>query len=226
MADPREAQLLARIEALEKENTLLRQKIDALARRIFGTSSEKLDPAQLLFLLQGIDGDAGPGKAAGPVAAEVPQRSKVPSSPRERRLRVPEHLPVVEEVIAHIAWLDRQPPFDLCLLLHEDWESHGFYLYEQNPDGNSSLAEAIIESVTKICPVDLSTSIEGRPAEGGIVRAGIDPRSLPDWPEAFYVIMHKTRVSYTLEAPSDFELTTRVEALVVAVNTALETLAS
>jgi len=45
------------------------------------------------------------------------------------------------ETHAHIAWLQRQPKFDLYLCLHEDWESHGFYLYEQNPDGRPSFAE-------------------------------------------------------------------------------------
>jgi hypothetical protein len=129
---------------------------------------------------------------------------------------------VVEEIVAHIAWLEKQPSFDLCLLLHEDWESHGFYLYEQNPDQRPSFAEAIVDRVAAVCPVDKSELIEGRPARRGIVRAAIDPRSRPDWPEAFYVITHKTRMSYTLESPSDFELSTRVNALVAAVRTALE----
>jgi hypothetical protein len=40
---------------VEKENALLRQKIDALARKIYGVSSEKLDPGQLLLLLQVLD---------------------------------------------------------------------------------------------------------------------------------------------------------------------------
>lgn len=129
--------------------------------------------------------------------------------------------PVAEEITAHIAWLARQPKFDLCLLLHEDWESHGFYLYEQNPDKRPSLAETIISSVEKVCPIDRSDLIEGRPAKNGIIRPSIDPRSRPDWPEAFYVITHKTRLSYTLEAPSDYLLPTRVNALVAAVNAAL-----
>src|SRR5579863_8134402 len=42
--------------------------------------------------------------------------------------------PKSAEIRAHIAWLERQPQFDLYLCLHEDWESHGFYLYETNPD--------------------------------------------------------------------------------------------
>ena len=104
----REAQLLEKHEAertaweerfasLEQENKLLRQKIDLLVRQLFGAKSERLDPAQLLLLLQG--GDAPP-KAPEPVGAEEPRRSTVPSPPREqRRPRLPEHLPVIEEVL-------------------------------------------------------------------------------------------------------------------------------
>ena len=77
-----------------QENTLLRQKIDALVRRVFGASSETVDRAQLELLLQ----LASP--AAAPVAPVVPV-AKVPA-PRPRKEaapRLPEHLPVVEEVI-------------------------------------------------------------------------------------------------------------------------------
>jgi hypothetical protein len=125
------------------------------------------------------------------------------------------------EVRAHIAWLERQPKFDLYLCLHEDWESHGFYLYEQNPDSNPSLAEKMVEAVQKVCPIDLSENIEGRAAKGGIVRPNILPSERPDWPEAFYLITHKSRQGCTLEAPSDFPLATRVNALVTGVNAAL-----
>jgi murein peptide amidase A len=130
--------------------------------------------------------------------------------------------PQAEETLAHISWLNRQPTFDLCLCLHEDWESHGFYLYELNPDGLPSLAEAMIQQVAGSCPIDRSEIIEGRPAHCGIIRPDLDPRSRPQWPEAFYLITHKTRLSYTLEAPSDFALSVRVAALVGAVRTALQ----
>ncbi|HXC36657.1 MAG TPA: M14 family metallocarboxypeptidase [Candidatus Acidoferrales bacterium] len=129
--------------------------------------------------------------------------------------------PVADEITAHISWLQRQPQFDLTIMLHEDWESQGFYLYEQNPDARPSFADKMIEAVEKVCPIDRSETIEGRPAKGGILRPNIDPRSRPDWPEAFYLITHKTRQSYTVEAPSDFPLETRVNALVAAVMTVL-----
>ncbi len=127
------------------------------------------------------------------------------------------------EVRAHIAWLERQPQFDFCLCLHEDWESHGFYVYELNPENRPSLAEAIIARIAETCPIDRSEIIEGRPAQNGIIRPNLDPATRPQWAEAFYLIVNKTRLSYTLEAPSDFPLTTRVNSLVAGVNTALAT---
>ena len=44
--------LKAALELSRQENVLLRQKIDSLVRRVFGSSSEKLDRAQLELLLQ------------------------------------------------------------------------------------------------------------------------------------------------------------------------------
>jgi hypothetical protein len=131
---------------------------------------------------------------------------------------------VAPEILAHIAWLERQPKFDLCMLLHEDWESRGFYLYEQNPDKRPSFAEKIVGAVEKVCPIDHSEVIEGREARNGIVRPNVDPRTWQNWPEAFYLITHKTRQSYTVEAPSDFSMQTRVNALVAAVNEVLSSL--
>ncbi len=121
------------------------------------------------------------------------------------------------EVRAHVAWLERQPEFNTAVCLHEDWETAGFYLYELNPDGQPSAAERIVGEVSRVCPLELAPQIEGRPARGGIIRPDLDPTQRPQWPEAFYLVTHKTRHSYTLEAPSDFALEVRVTALVTAV---------
>ena len=128
------------------------------------------------------------------------------------------------EVRAHIAWLERRPQFDLCLCLHEDWEARGFYLYEQNPDKKPSLAGKIIERVAEVCPIAPSGNIEGREAQGGIIRPNLDPQTRPQWAEAFYLIMNKARLGYTLEAPSDFPLATRLSALVAGVDAALQSI--
>ncbi|HTI98977.1 MAG TPA: IS66 family transposase [Dongiaceae bacterium] len=99
---PRESQLQAELQACQaalaaaqRENVLLRQKLDALARRLFGVSSEALNPAQLQLLLQLPELAAQPdAPAPAPVAV-----AKRPSLRQPRAPRLPEHLPVVEEVI-------------------------------------------------------------------------------------------------------------------------------
>ena len=129
--------------------------------------------------------------------------------------------PKSAEAAAHIAWLERQPKFDLYLCLHEDWESHGFYLYEQNPDNRPSLANKMIAAAKQVCPIDLSENIEDRPAQN----RNHPPRHLATGTTRVaggaHLISHKSRQGYTLEAPSDFPLPARVEALVVAVKAAL-----
>jgi transposase len=97
---PREQQLTAQLEqcqealaAAQRENTLLRQKLDALARRIFGVSSEALDPAQLQLLLQMPELKPVENPPA-PVLVEKRKPARKASAPR-----LPENLPVVEEVI-------------------------------------------------------------------------------------------------------------------------------
>ncbi len=84
-----------------QENEWLRQKVDALARRIFGKKSEQLDPAQLQLLLQELEAP-GPalGNGSGPQSPEAgPARPVKAGPPREHKARVPAHLPVIEEVI-------------------------------------------------------------------------------------------------------------------------------
>jgi predicted deacylase len=125
------------------------------------------------------------------------------------------------EVAAHIRWLERQPNFDAAFCLHEDWESHGFYLYEVNPDGQPALAEKMVAAVTAVCPIDMSPVIEGREAKGGIINPSLNPAERPKWPEAFWLLQNKTRLVYTLEAPSDFPLAGRVAAIVAAMQMAL-----
>ena len=127
------------------------------------------------------------------------------------------------EVRCHIHWLQELPRFDLTLLLHEDWESNGFYLYELNPDRQepTTLAAEIIREVSEVCPIETALMIDGRASNGaGVIHPPTDPASRPDWPEAFWLFQYRSRRNFTVEAPSDFPLEVRVQALVRAVHTA------
>lgn len=78
---------------------MLRQTIDALTRRIFGVSSEKLDPAQLEF---GLEGELGKKPiAAAPVDQGPAVEGGRKKSPKQktRAPRIPDHLPVQSEEI-------------------------------------------------------------------------------------------------------------------------------
>lgn len=126
--------------------------------------------------------------------------------------------PKSAEVWTHVEWLELQPRFDCALCLHEDWESNGFYVYERSLAGLPPLAPRMLDAVAKVCPIDHSAEIEGRPAERGIILVDDDPDARELWPETIYLTVAKTAQSCTLEAPSDFSLAVRVAALVAAVN--------
>lgn len=128
--------------------------------------------------------------------------------------------PTTPEIAAHVRWLEGQPKFHLSLLLHEDWEANGFYVYELNPKQRRSLAEPMIEAVRPVCPIEISGRVDDFVCEAGIIRPHINPEDRPQWAEALYLITHKSEQSYTLETPSDYALPVRVEAHTVGLQTA------
>ena len=87
--------LKAALELSRQENTLLRQKIDSLVRRVFGSSSEKLDRAQLELLLQ----LPIPAETTTAVTVVEEPKTSASRSRKDRAPRLPDNLPVVEEVI-------------------------------------------------------------------------------------------------------------------------------
>jgi transposase len=111
MMTPREAELTEQLRQKDEQIarltahiSLLEQKVDLLVRRIFGAKSEKLNAAQLELLLLQEDA-AGKDPASLEDSAEAgdsweaePQRSS-PHRGTERAPRLPENLPVVEQVI-------------------------------------------------------------------------------------------------------------------------------
>ena len=84
------------LAAALRENQLLREKVNLLLRRVFGASSEKMDTAQLQLLLSGAEliEPTAEQKAQAPkpkAQVPVPRKAKLP--------RLPQNLPVVEELI-------------------------------------------------------------------------------------------------------------------------------
>jgi hypothetical protein len=133
-----------------------------------------------------------------------------------------------QEILSHIEALKTLGQFDAAMMLHEDFEGIGAYLYELNDD--PTLSQKIIAAMGQHVPIDLRPVIEEVPATGGVIsrkellriHGNIEDR--PDWPEAIYLSVNHTKISYTTETPKPFPLENRIEAQIAAVRTLMDSL--
>jgi hypothetical protein len=134
------------------------------------------------------------------------------------------------EIQSHVETLSNLGRFDAAMMLHEDVEGIGAYLYELNEVLSPTLGTEIIAAMGRHVPIDLRTEIEEVPAHGGVISrkdmvlklGSLEDR--PDWPEAMYLSRHHTDVSYTTETPTAFPLERRVHAQIAAVEVLLKAL--
>ena len=92
----RETMLEAELKASRLEVKLLKGKVDALVRMLYGTKSEKFDPNQLKFL-EGFESKKEEAPTSDEAGAKLPKSGTPRSQPRGPR--IPENLPVYEEVL-------------------------------------------------------------------------------------------------------------------------------
>ena len=134
------------------------------------------------------------------------------------------------EIASHIETLETLGRFDAAMMLHEDFEGVGAYLYELNDALAPTLGGGIVAAMGRHVPIDPRPVIEDVPAHGGVLQRRDLVRTLgpieerPDWPEAIYLSVHHTQVSYTTETPEPFPLEQRMRAQIAAVETLLEAL--
>jgi transposase len=86
------------LSRLRAENELLRQRLDLVLRKVFGTKSEALDPAQLELLLRE-DGDDAAKKASAAAGADAPPAADEPTAAapaKTRAARTPRDLSRLE----------------------------------------------------------------------------------------------------------------------------------
>jgi transposase len=97
MDDAEGQRLLDENARLKAEVAVLKQTIDALCRRVFGKSSEQLDPAQLELFDPAKKAPAADPADPGPAAEDPVRRNQRRKRPRPPR--IPEDLPVIEQVL-------------------------------------------------------------------------------------------------------------------------------
>lgn len=110
--------------------------------------------------------------------------------------------------------------YDLALILHEDYDAQGAYLYETSPV-KPHWGERIIGAMARHMPPDPRRRIDTSHARDGIIRRRITAETMPDWPEAFLLHFQGTKRVFTLETASEFHIDTRVEAHVAAIDAAI-----
>ena len=101
--------------------------------------------------------------------------------------------------------------FDAALMLHEDFDAHGVYLYEI--EGTRPFwGEKLLAAAAKHVPREPRKMVEGRACRRGLIRKSIRPDLMPDHPEAFLLRFGHSGRSMTIETPSEFSMAARVQA--------------
>ena len=133
------------------------------------------------------------------------------------------------EVRAHRRWLATSGAFDLAVCLHEDWESRGFYLYENPSEETHQAMDAVGPRLIAALeadgyPIENAVEIDGFPACHGVIfphegTADGRPDALAEDenPEALHLWQHHHAHLFTLETPSSLPLDGRVAMHVAAV---------
>lgn len=104
-----------------------------------------------------------------------------------------------------------QRQFSFALMLHEDYDAEGFYVYEIKRD-EPFWGEALLETAGKIIPIDRRKKIDGRSASDGLIRRKFQ-RALFErigFPEAIWLHEFHARRALTIESPSEFAIEQRV----------------
>ena len=136
------------------------------------------------------------------------------------------------EIRGHLAVLPKLGRYDAAMMLHEDYEATGAYLFELNEGPAPDLGTRIVRALEKHVPIDRRAQIDDFIARDGIILRSDITRLMgpienrPEWPEAIYLSVHHTQVCYTTETPMLQPLGKRVAAQVAAVRTVIEALIS
>lgn len=140
------------------------------------------------------------------------------------------HLPQSAEIQAHCHWLNRQPPPDLFISLHEDYEGTGFYLYEIQTGGQPTIHDRIFQHITPHLPIEPGPIIDGRESSGD---GWFFIEELPDieefrqeeggYPEALFLAQKGCPLSLTFETPTHAApIQTRIAAHLAAIEAAID----
>jgi hypothetical protein len=108
--------------------------------------------------------------------------------------------------------------FSAALMLHEDYDGQGVYLYEVQRL-KPYWGEVLLQAASAHVPIDPRIRIDGRKAMNGIHRRRVDKRRFAKigHPEAVWLHFEHSERSFTVETPSEFALERRVAAHIAVI---------
>ncbi len=107
--------------------------------------------------------------------------------------------------------------FEVALMLHEDFDGQGIYIYEVQ-EVKPYWGEALLQAASRNMPIDPRAKIDSRRARKGVVRRPVNPSLITLAPEAIYLHQHHARRTFTFETPSEFGISERVESQIALVD--------
>lgn len=116
-------------------------------------------------------------------------------------------------VIAAMKRVVAQRQFALALMLHEDYDAEGYYVYEVKRD-TPFWGEHLLEKAARFIPIDRRVRIDGRTSTAGLIRRRFQRAVFlkMGYPEAIWLHESHARRALTVESPSEFALEQRVQA--------------
>lgn len=123
-----------------------------------------------------------------------------------------------QPVVSAVKQLVGPHQFAVALMLHEDYDGQGFYIYEVERV-KPHWGEALLDAARRHIAVDGRSRIDGRKATNGLHRRRIDRKRFADmgYPEAIWLHLKHAARSLTIESPSEFALEQRVAAQVAVI---------
>jgi protein MpaA len=103
--------------------------------------------------------------------------------------------------------------FEVSLMLHEDYDGQGFYLYEIER-ALPHWGEEVVAAVRPHLPIDPRARIDAYLSREGVIRRRFDRARFErvGFPEAIWLHQEHSRRALTVETPSEFALERRVRA--------------
>ena len=118
-------------------------------------------------------------------------------------------------IISAVKQLVAPYQFAASLMLHEDYDGQGVYLYEIQRV-KPYWGEALLKAAGAHIPIDPRLRIESRKVVRGIYRRRLDHRRFAKigYPEAIWLHQEHSARTFTVETPSEFAIEQRVAAQV------------